>query len=32
MDVEYVESHNFWLDVKLVAFTVPAVIIGRGAY
>jgi lipopolysaccharide/colanic/teichoic acid biosynthesis glycosyltransferase len=32
MDVEYVENHNFWLDVKLVAFTVPAVLKGRGAY
>jgi lipopolysaccharide/colanic/teichoic acid biosynthesis glycosyltransferase len=32
MDVEYVESHSFWLDLKLVASTVPAVITGRGAY
>jgi lipopolysaccharide/colanic/teichoic acid biosynthesis glycosyltransferase len=32
MDVEYVDSHNFWLDLKLVASTVPAVISGRGAY
>lgn len=32
MDVEYVNSHSFWLDVKLVASTVPAVLSGRGAY
>jgi lipopolysaccharide/colanic/teichoic acid biosynthesis glycosyltransferase len=32
MDIEYVESHSFWLDVKLVASTVPAVLSGRGAY
>lgn len=32
MDVEYVLSHNFWLDLKLVVSTVPAVIVGRGAY
>ena len=32
MDVEYVERHNFWLDIRLVASTVPAVITGRGAY
>lgn len=32
MDVEYVESHCFWLDLRLVASTVPAVITGRGAY
>jgi lipopolysaccharide/colanic/teichoic acid biosynthesis glycosyltransferase len=31
MDVEYVESHSFWLDVKLVVSTVPAVLSGRGA-
>jgi len=32
MDIDYVDSHNFWLDLKLVASTVPAVISGRGAY
>ena len=32
MDVEYVESHCFWMDLRLVASTVPAVITGRGAY
>ena len=32
MDVDYVESHSLWLDIKLVASTVPAVITGRGAY
>jgi len=32
MDVEYIESHGFWLDMKLVVFTVPAVLSGRGAY
>ena len=32
MDIEYVESHNFWLDLKLIVSTVPAVLSGRGAY
>ena len=32
MDVEYVDSHGFWLDVKLVVSTVPAVLSGHGAY
>jgi lipopolysaccharide/colanic/teichoic acid biosynthesis glycosyltransferase len=32
MDVEYIKSHGFWLDMKLVVFTVPAVLSGRGAY
>jgi lipopolysaccharide/colanic/teichoic acid biosynthesis glycosyltransferase len=32
MDVDYVESHSFWMDLKLVVSTVPAVLTGRGAY
>lgn len=32
LDVEYIESQSFWLDVKLLFQTVPAVLFGRGAY
>jgi lipopolysaccharide/colanic/teichoic acid biosynthesis glycosyltransferase len=32
MDVEYIETQSFWLDVKLLALTVPAVLWGKGAY
>jgi lipopolysaccharide/colanic/teichoic acid biosynthesis glycosyltransferase len=32
MDVEYIEKQSFWLDVKLLALTLPAVLRGRGAY
>lgn len=32
LDVEYIESQSLWLDVKLLAATVPAVLLGRGAY
>ena len=32
MDVEYVEKQSFWLDLKLLLLTIPAVITGRGAY
>jgi lipopolysaccharide/colanic/teichoic acid biosynthesis glycosyltransferase len=32
MDLEYIESQNLWLDLRLVVSTVPAVILGRGAY
>jgi exopolysaccharide biosynthesis polyprenyl glycosylphosphotransferase len=32
LDVEYIESQSFWLDVKLLLLTVPAVVLGRGAY
>jgi len=32
MDIEYIEKRSFWLDVKLLALTVPAVLWGKGAY
>jgi lipopolysaccharide/colanic/teichoic acid biosynthesis glycosyltransferase len=32
LDVEYIESQSFWLDLKLLLATVPAVLLGRGAY
>jgi len=32
LDIEYIESQNLWLDLKLIFMTVPAVLIGRGAY
>ena len=32
LDVEYIESQSFWLDIKLLLLTVPAVLLGRGAY
>ncbi len=32
LDVEYIESRSFWLDLKLLLRTVPAVLTGRGAF
>jgi lipopolysaccharide/colanic/teichoic acid biosynthesis glycosyltransferase len=32
MDVEYIENRSLWLDLKLLALTVPAVLWGKGAY
>jgi lipopolysaccharide/colanic/teichoic acid biosynthesis glycosyltransferase len=32
LDVQYIESQSFWLDFKLLLKTIPAVILGRGAY
>lgn len=32
LDVEYIESQSFFLDVKLLLKTIPAVILGKGAY
>jgi lipopolysaccharide/colanic/teichoic acid biosynthesis glycosyltransferase len=31
LDVEYVERRSFWLNVRILARTVPAVVSGRGA-
>lgn len=31
LDVQYIESQSFWLDVKILLKTVPAVLFGRGA-
>jgi lipopolysaccharide/colanic/teichoic acid biosynthesis glycosyltransferase len=32
LDVQYIESQSLWLDVKLLLKTVPAVLLGKGAY
>ena len=32
LDVEYIENRGFWMDVRLLLQTVPAVLLGRGAY
>lgn len=32
LDVKYIESQSLWLDLKLLVETVPAVLLGRGAY
>lgn len=32
LDVRYIESQSFWLDLKILLKTVPAVLFGKGAY
>lgn len=32
MDVAYITRHSFWMDIRLLLVTLPAVIRGRGAY
>lgn len=32
LDIEYIHHRNFWVDLGLLARTIPAVITGRGAY
>jgi lipopolysaccharide/colanic/teichoic acid biosynthesis glycosyltransferase len=31
MDIDYVQRQSFWLDLKLLVLTIPAVLLGRGA-
>jgi lipopolysaccharide/colanic/teichoic acid biosynthesis glycosyltransferase len=31
LDVEYIEAQSFWIDLKILARTVPAVLSGKGA-
>ncbi|MCL4122362.1 UNVERIFIED_CONTAM: hypothetical protein GTU68_045928 [Idotea baltica] len=32
LDVDYIESHSLWMDFKLLLKTIPAVLLGKGAY
>ncbi|MDQ8203433.1 sugar transferase [Pelagicoccus sp. SDUM812003] len=32
LDVEYIRSESVWLDLKLLFLTIPAVLLGKGAY
>lgn len=32
LDAEYIESQSLWLDIVLLAKTIPAVLLGKGAY
>lgn len=32
LDVQYIQSQSFWLDIKLLLQTIPAVLLSRGAY
>jgi lipopolysaccharide/colanic/teichoic acid biosynthesis glycosyltransferase len=31
LDVNYIESQTFWMDLKILALTLPAVLSGKGA-
>lgn len=32
LDVQYIQSQSFWFDLRLLLKTVPAVLLGKGAY
>jgi lipopolysaccharide/colanic/teichoic acid biosynthesis glycosyltransferase len=32
LDFAYIESQSLWMDIKLLLKTIPAVLLGRGAY
>jgi lipopolysaccharide/colanic/teichoic acid biosynthesis glycosyltransferase len=31
LDIEYIEHRSFWLDLKILIMTIPAIVSGRGA-
>jgi lipopolysaccharide/colanic/teichoic acid biosynthesis glycosyltransferase len=31
MDIEYIKKRTFWLDLKLIALTIPALLVSRGS-
>ncbi len=31
-DIRYVRTRTFWMDVKIILLTIPAVLLGKGAY
>jgi len=32
LDIEYIESQSLWTDIKILLKTIPAVLLGKGAY
>lgn len=32
MDIRYIDSQGVWLDMLLILKTIPAVLLGKGAY
>jgi len=32
LDVQYIESQSLWMDIRLLFQTIPAVLLGKGAY
>lgn len=32
MDIQYIKDRSFWKDIKIILKTVPAVLLGKGAY
>jgi lipopolysaccharide/colanic/teichoic acid biosynthesis glycosyltransferase len=32
LDIYYTEHWSFWLDIRILLLTIPAVLFGRGAY
>ena len=32
LDVQYIESQSFWTDIKILLKTIPALLLGKGAY
>jgi lipopolysaccharide/colanic/teichoic acid biosynthesis glycosyltransferase len=32
LDIEYVKKYNFWMDMRIILYTIPLVMLGHGIY
>jgi lipopolysaccharide/colanic/teichoic acid biosynthesis glycosyltransferase len=32
LDLEYVQKHSFWMDMRIILYTIPLALLGRGIY
>jgi lipopolysaccharide/colanic/teichoic acid biosynthesis glycosyltransferase len=32
LDVEYVQKRSFWMDMRIILYTIPLVMLGHGIY
>ena len=32
LDIEYVRNQSFWMDIRIILYTIPLVMLGHGIY
>jgi lipopolysaccharide/colanic/teichoic acid biosynthesis glycosyltransferase len=32
LDIEYVQKRSFWMDMRIIVYTIPLALLGRGIY